>query len=166
MSFQLMPGNLWSPRTIAVCGLGTSLGCFEDDKPHPYILAFNASWLLKEIEVCGGRAPCLGWSEATYVFQDVLISFFMFLLVCVCVSRQRLFSFSGNLHFTRQRCSNSMYNTWASCRLQGVWKKCVFKRGRCNVSGNQNEVKFAKRTMHLLRKPWISSVSRLGHTKG
>jgi len=28
-------------ETIAVCGLGTSLGCFEDDKPHPYILAFN-----------------------------------------------------------------------------------------------------------------------------
>lgn len=28
-------------ETIAVCGLGTSFGCFNDDQTHPYLLAFN-----------------------------------------------------------------------------------------------------------------------------
>eukprot|EP00490_Sorites_sp_Unknown_P000333 CAMPEP_0114664908 /NCGR_PEP_ID=MMETSP0191-20121206/29702_1 /TAXON_ID=126664 /ORGANISM="Sorites sp." /LENGTH=530 /DNA_ID=CAMNT_0001908369 /DNA_START=36 /DNA_END=1628 /DNA_ORIENTATION=- len=28
-------------ETIAVCGLGTSFGCFQDAEPHPYMVAFN-----------------------------------------------------------------------------------------------------------------------------
>eukprot|EP00435_Cladocopium_sp_Y103_P068298 s670_g31.t1 len=30
-------------ETIAVCGLGTSFGCFNDDQTHPYLLAFNGA---------------------------------------------------------------------------------------------------------------------------
>ena len=58
------PTHPWAPRglesrTIAVCGLGTPLGSFEDAKQHPWVSAFNA-WLSETVHGGGTGYVSLG----------------------------------------------------------------------------------------------------------